>query len=224
MEICTRFSALLQSLGATHNLSQFYSIAFLQHHTEPQQHYHTLKHVDSMLASLDDHKSAISNPTAVELAIYLHDWVYNPQATTNEAESVDAFRQLANKVPDIDEKLTERVVNLIDATLSHGVGPDILADEVEDMKYFLDFDLAFVGSNGLDYAHSAGYIRKEHSYLSDQEYLDHRIPLLKSHLERERLYLSDHFFTKYETQARFNIGEELWFLGQGEIAWAFAPK
>ena len=53
----------------------------------PGRHYHNLRHIRHCLAELDAAKSLAKDPTSVELAIWFHDAVYDPQCHDNEERS-----------------------------------------------------------------------------------------------------------------------------------------
>ena len=50
----------------------------------PGRHYHTFGHVWSCLLELDRVRSLCGSPLALELAVWFHDAVYDPQAGDNE--------------------------------------------------------------------------------------------------------------------------------------------
>lgn len=59
-------------------------------YTEPQRHYHTLRHLDEMLLLLDARAANVDNKIVIELAVWFHDCVYDPVkgAPYNENESI----------------------------------------------------------------------------------------------------------------------------------------
>ena len=59
---------------------------------QPQRHYHTLAHLRQMFAVLDGPLPAASDPGALELAVWLHDLVYDPARHDNEQRSARSAR------------------------------------------------------------------------------------------------------------------------------------
>ena len=55
-----------------------------RHYAEPHRHYHTLTHIFRCLRQLDAAKSLIEAPDAVEIAVWFHDVVHDPEACDNE--------------------------------------------------------------------------------------------------------------------------------------------
>lgn len=67
-------------------------------YTEPQRHYHTLLHLDAMLASLDARAAGVDDKIAIELATWFHDCVYDPVrgAPYNENESIVVWERFVH--------------------------------------------------------------------------------------------------------------------------------
>jgi predicted metal-dependent HD superfamily phosphohydrolase len=103
---------------------------------EPQRHYHTLAHVEHCLGMFDQCKSLVSNPDALELAIWFHDVIFEPGRHDNEALSKELYLYLSIKVH--APELRELVGRLIMATLHDGSSL-----EDDDARYMVDIDLTF---------------------------------------------------------------------------------
>src|SRR5262245_18351172 len=56
-------------------------------YSEPQRHYHTLRHLDEVLRTVGKLRDYCHDPAAVELAVWFHDAVYDPRGQDNEARS-----------------------------------------------------------------------------------------------------------------------------------------
>jgi predicted metal-dependent HD superfamily phosphohydrolase len=145
---------------------------------------------------------------AVELAIFFHDWVYEPLGLANEAESVAEFEAFATELG-IEEGLRGRVRRLVEATVKHRMGEDVPESERMDLGLFLDFDLEVLGRGWEEYLTYANQIRIEYSYFGEQEYAKGRANVLRGFLERERLYFSEAFHQEKENVARENISREI---------------
>ena len=207
-DLCSRFSALALSLGASPRTAESWTARFVARYSEPQRHYHTLAHIRAMLACRDACGTAVSDGVGVELAIFFHDWVYEPQGVANEAESVVEFEAFAAEVG-IEDGLKGRVGMLIEATVKHRVGEDVPESERLDLGLFLDFDLEVLGRVWDDYLAYANQIRMEYSCFGEQEYAKGRAKVLRGFLERERLYFSEVFHQEKENVARGNIKREI---------------
>ena len=93
-------------------------------YTQPDRHYHNLNHIDRLLTTIDRTES-LQNPTAVRLAVWFHDFVYDSQASDNEAQSAKSAEELLTNIG-ISSELIDRVQQLILATQGHQIDPDDL--------------------------------------------------------------------------------------------------
>ena len=200
-----RFTALTISLGAANTTAHHWSSAFTERYTEPQRHYHTLSHVRSMLDCLDECRSLIHDETAVTLAIFFHDWIYDPRGKDNEIESVNVFKEFAESV-DLDERMREKVVGFIERTITHTL-PGV--EEDGDAGLFLDFDLEVLSRSRVEYKVYVQQIRREYGHYEDSEYRKGRAKVLRSFLSRERLYFSEKFYTEREEASKQNLRAEI---------------
>lgn len=174
-------------------------------YSEPQRHYHTNEHIDSMLLLANKHASHINDPEAVRLAIYFHDVVYDPTRSDNEVRSIEFFWQHA-AAGDSEEK-SKKVEKYIECTIKHEI-PEDCADD-GDLKLFLDFDLEVLGRASEEYERYAQQIRKEYIHIPDEVYRSGRSKVLEHFIRRDVLYFSDFFLSTHEEQARRNINREL---------------
>ena len=171
-------------------------------YTQPDRHYHNLNHIDRLLATIDRTES-LQNPTAVRLAVWFHDFVYDSQASDNEAQSAKSAEELLTNIG-ISSELIDRVQQLILATQGHQVDPDD-----PDRCIFLDADLAILGADPVQYQAYARSIRREYSWASDAAYKVGRIQVLESFLQRDRLYYTDLLSNELESIARLNLKQEI---------------
>ena len=167
-------------------------------YTQPDRHYHNLNHIDRLLTTIDRTES-LQNPTAVRLAVWFHDFVYDSQASDNEAQSAKSAEELLTNIG-ISSELIDRVQQLILATQGHQIDPDD-----PDRCIFLDADLAILGADPVEYQAYMRSIRREYSWASDAAYKVGHIQVLESFLQRDRLYYSDILGDELESIARLNL-------------------
>src|SRR2546425_2197945 len=87
------WSALWRRLGARSDPAPAHS-EIHRAYSEPHRHYHTLEHIAHALGRFDGIRSRVDAADAAELALWLHDFVYDPRAKDNEARSAAYARRL----------------------------------------------------------------------------------------------------------------------------------
>lgn len=156
--------------------------AILDAHSGPSRHYHNLQHLREVSDYLGLCQSQLLHPHELSLAILFHDFVYNPALKNNEEQSalvaVQALRQL-----NIPEEVINRVDSLIRATKTHQPVPGN-----PDSTYFLDADLAILGSEPARYAQYAADIRREYNSRPHNLYCERRVAVMSKFLERSPFY------------------------------------
>ena len=165
---------------------------------EPQRHYHTLVHIEHCLGMFDQCKSLVSNPDALEIAVWFHDVIFEPGRHDNEALSKELYLYLSIKAH--APELRELVGRLIMATLHDG---NSLEDD--DARYMVDIDLSSFGLSWDEFLRDSDNLRLENPQLSDAEYYFNQGNFQNHLLGRERFYLSDFFSQRYESRARENL-------------------
>lgn len=167
-------------------------------HTVPTRHYHTLIHLKQIYKAL---------PTInimSEFAIFYHDIVYDASRNDNEEKSA-CLCEKRLKYLKVSTKLRSQVIQLIRETKTHEASSPTNA-------LFLDADLAILGSTWESYENYLQNVRKEYLIYSDDVYNVGRKKVLKQFLKKERIYISEYFYERYEQQARKNIEQELLIL------------
>jgi predicted metal-dependent HD superfamily phosphohydrolase len=208
-DVKSQFLQLATSFGAYSDLAAGWAHRLINRYTEVGRHYHTVSHVSNMLSLLADYETLIHDTTAVKLAIFFHDFIYDPKAKDNEIQSAECFQAFARDAG-LPEEMKIKVVDLIEATIKHLLSHDESdANQRADMRLFLDFDLEVLSWDETKYAEYAGQIRREYGHFSDDIYCAGRIAVLESFLKRERLYFSDVFYNSSEARARGNIQGEI---------------
>jgi predicted metal-dependent HD superfamily phosphohydrolase len=204
------FSTLAERLEANETTVQNWSDTLISRYKEPQRRYHTIEHIHAMLNCLDHYRCPVKNETAIKLAIFFHDWVYDPKGKDNELESIKCFEEFAADIS-LSNSMISLVSGYIERTITHTL-PISDGEADSDLGLFLDFDLEVLARNEADYALYAAQIRQEYGHFSEGDYCAGRIKVLKAFLERGRLYFSDAFYETCEEIARGNLKAEIGLL------------
>lgn len=167
--------------------------------SEPQRHYHDLTHLMFMLDFLSQH-SPVDDATA--FAAWLHDAVYDPTSSTNEADSAELAEPVLSRIG--RPELTDRVRELVLLTATHDApGDDPQAD------LLLDSDLAILGQDPAIYLRYVESVRREYQHVADDDFVAGRSEILRGFLDRERIYRLDVVHDALDAPARRNIEAEL---------------
>jgi len=167
------------------------------------RNYHTFEHIENLLSFLNERKQEIRDLDGVKIATWLHDVVYDTKANDNEEKSAQYAQNHLEQLG-IPAEIIVHVVALIRATVKHEA-----IENDSDSAIFLDADLAILGSSEENYDKYAAKIRKEYSWVSDEEYKAGRIKVLKSFLNRPKIYFTEEAGKELEQQARANIEREI---------------
>ncbi len=198
----SRWESLLQPFQVEQEIGQKVLLGLFKAYSSQGRYYHTLEHIEQVLATLNDLRSLSQNYAAIEFAAWFHDAVYNPKANDNEEKSAE-YAAMILKGLEIPSSIIEDVYSLIIETKYHQSTEDI------DSKIFLDADLSILGASATKYKKYAQLIRKEYLWLSPVKYRTGRKQVLQSFLNRERIYFTEKMFFALEQQARENIKEEM---------------
>ncbi len=167
-------------------------------YSEPQRHYHNLTHIGECLAEFDSARQLAKDPVAVELAIWFHDAVYDPHAADNEERSADLGQQRIMQAGGGAE-LGKAVATLVLATKTHNPALH------PDAPLLVDVDLSILGQPNERFQEYEAHIRREYEWVPGETFKVKRAEILERFLARDRIYATDHFFAKYEQQARSNL-------------------
>lgn len=168
-------------------------------YSEPHRHYHTLQHLRECLAHWDAAASLARRPAEVELALWFHDAVYDPQRTDNEERSA-AWARASVLAAGCEEAVAQRVHDLVMATRMHEA-----PDDDPDTQLLLDIDLAILGAAPARFAEYERQVRAEYAHVPDAVFRAGRARILAGFLARERLYATQAFHDALEERARANL-------------------
>ena len=168
------------------------------HYTESHRAYHTLQHLAECLAHFDSVRPLVERPTAVELALWCHDVIYEPQRHDNEEASAQWAQQLLQAV-EAPQELCQQVMALIRLT-QHVAEP---VDQ--DGALLLDIDLAILGADADRFAEYEQQVRQEYAWVAWPAFCTGRATILRTFLHRPTIYRTNFFQTRLEAQARTNL-------------------
>ena len=175
--------------------------AVLARYAEPHRAYHTAEHIARVLTLLDRAQPRLREPDEAELAVWLHDLVYDPRAADNEERSAEiAARWLAEG--GVEAARADRVRALILVT-RHAGPPD-----EGDARYVVDADLTILGAEPADFDRYESQVRREYAFRSDAEWRAGRVRILRAFLDRPRIYLTPEF-ARFEKPARDNLARSI---------------
>lgn len=173
-----------------------------QRYSEPHRAYHTMQHLDHVVAELLLVKGKISSWLTTLLSVAFHDVIYDPMRNDNEEKSAEYACKVLEGLA-IDRVIIEQCKEQIMATKSHEPANN------SDGNFFIDADMAVLGSNPEQYLLYASAIRIEYQGYPDEIYNPGRVQVLKKFLDMKQIFITDHFRNKYEESARNNISGEI---------------
>ena len=173
----------------------------------PPRAYHNLGHIGACLVLLDEHRSLAADPDLLEAGLWLHDCVYDPRRSDNEARSAAIGAVFVHELG-LGEKLEAQLKSLIMATTHRAL--TLAGDEA----LIADIDMAILGAAPDEYDRYAAAIRQEYSFVADMDFRRGRGAFLRTLSKRDRLYHTPVFETVCRGPALQNIARELRRLGE----------
>jgi predicted metal-dependent HD superfamily phosphohydrolase len=175
-------------------------------YASPPRAYHNFQHVQEVLRHYHEVAAGPGwrQPAEVGLAVLYHDAIYEAGRRDNETRSAElAVAHVAQwwSSAGLD---AQRVVDLIELTARHGTLQP--ADVDDEAALFLDCDMAILGAEpALFDAYDRGIAAEYRGHVPAWLFKLNRRRFLKALLARPRIYLSDFFHQRYDTQARRNL-------------------
>ncbi|MEF2279340.1 phosphohydrolase [Deinococcus sp. YIM 134068] len=163
-------------------------------YAEAHRAYHSAEHVRAVLEALDSR--GLLTPT-LALAVWGHDFIYNPRASDNEERSAEVFGKWLREQGASSELMAE-VRPLILAT-KHAAPPTTRAEAL-----LVDADLSILGADERTFAAYDATIRREYAHVPGPLYSIGRRKVLRGFLERERIFTTPEF-TELEGRAQVNL-------------------
>lgn len=196
------FTDLLLKYTDNQNLITSLWTEIEKNYSKKKRYYHNLSHLENLIYELDFFKEKIEDLDTLLFSIYYHDIIYNVLKKDNEEKS--ALLAVKNlKLINFTNDKIEKCKNNILATKSHQVSKEY------ETNFFTDLDLSILGQEWDIYLQYSIKIRKEYSIYPDMLYIPGRKKILTSFLAMERVFKTDIFYNKFESNAKNNIKREL---------------
>lgn len=179
-------------------------------YSSPRRHYHTLLHLHRMFVWLDKIEN-IADRTAIELAIWFHDYVYETSQekySYNEQNSSIAMMTLCSQYSKRlynDINVIRIASHLILCTKSHTVIDTVNEQLWKTTAYFLDIDLSILGETPDVVNVFETDIRSEFNQYSDSEFITGRLVALNEFKKRDSIFFTDFFKHHLEKSAQSNL-------------------
>ncbi len=136
-------------------------------------------------------------PIELELALWYHDAIYDPQARDNEAQSA-AWARRDLHAARVAHSSIEAIDELIMATQHDG---ETLSP---DAALLVDIDLSILGRSPAEFDQYDQAIRREYSWVPEDQYRAGLGAVLERFLARPAIYSTTWFRARYEKAARRN--------------------
>ena len=210
MNIKQRWCDLWRRLGA-HSLPEPIFDELVHFYRQPHRAYHNLNHILDCLAQFDQARHLAERENEVEMALWCHDVIYDPQAANNEAQSA-TWAAHALQQGGIAAEVIAYMRALIMVT-QHQTQPTY-----PDAALVADVDLSILGHPVAEFDRYEAAIRQEYQWVPESTYREARIKVLESFLTRPSVYQTQTFRDRYEAQARDNLTRSVRDLrGSGEV-------
>jgi predicted metal-dependent HD superfamily phosphohydrolase len=195
-----RWEALLTGLGARPEAETFSKLKSA--YAEKHRAYHTSRHIDECLSLLDEFNHLAVHAAEVECALWFHDAIYEPMSSSNEERSADLASDFGRRMG-VSADSMARIRSHILATRHVGLPAD------GDARLVVDIDLAILGSEPNRYAEFERDVRKEYRWVPGIIYRSKRAEILRSFLDRPRIYHWEAVHERLEAQARSNVSQAI---------------
>lgn len=179
----------------------------LQRWDEPLRAYHTTQHLQEALDLLCTWCGGGTRcirhwPSALALALFFHDAIYDPQRADNEEASAQLARSILGPLG-VPGDLLSAVDRLIDVT-RHAAMP-----VSEDECLMVDIDLAILGARSERYAQYRTQVRQEYRHVPERAFLRGRLGVVERFLgQGQGLFHTERGRAELGAQALRNLAAE----------------
>jgi len=169
--------------------------------------YHDTRHLAEVLGRVEEvvgaagELGAVADLTAVRLAAWFHDAVYDGERDAEERSAAWAEEALA---PLVDAGAVAEVARLVRLTETHRPEDDDPAGAV-----LSDADLGILAAPAVRYEEYVAAVRAEYAHLDDDTFAAGRAHVLGDLLAKPRLFHTAYAIERWEAPARANAEAEL---------------
>jgi len=172
-------------------------------YSEPHRVYHTInRHIVPCLDEFELARHLPRYPNEVEMALWFHDAVYDTRSKNNEERSAQLAYQVSIEAG-LPDTFAWRVHDFILMTKYNAISEEV------DAQVLVDVDLSILGRPVVEFDEYERNIRKEYSWVPEEQFKTGRTAILQEFLNRPNIYFTDFFRKKYKTQARRNLERSL---------------
>jgi predicted metal-dependent HD superfamily phosphohydrolase len=172
-------------------------------YADPSRGYHDTRHLNEVLDRLDElaGNGAAYDRTPVRLAAWFHDAVYDGERDAEERSAAWAEDALARVAP---AAVVSEVVRLVRLTETH-------SPEDADVNgcALSDADLGILAAPRERYDEYVAAVRFEYDHLPDDVFSAGRADVLRSLVDKPRLFHTAYARERWEAAARANVDREL---------------
>ena len=176
--------------------------ALVAAYAQKGRHYHTNEHVSGCLGHLDNCAGELDSPREVEIALWFHDAIYNSLSSENERKSADWAASFLAEQGASGETIT-RVHRLIMVT-EHDA-----PTQTKDESFLVDIDLSILGASPETYELFEKGVQNEYRLVPSFLYRRKRAEVLRSFMERPRIYTNEFFSAPLERRAKENLSNAI---------------
>ncbi|MEE2887928.1 MAG: hypothetical protein VX951_10925 [Planctomycetota bacterium] len=143
---------------------------------EPHRHYHTLDHIAYLL--MMGREMDLSDEQI--LSIWFHDAIYEPQSATNEADSAALAVEMltARAYPEASIEIVRQIV----------IDSEKHIPTIPEAAQVIDLDLCPLAAQPDVYDQNQDNLRREHAWLSNEEFEQNLRRFLTTLLASERIF------------------------------------
>jgi predicted metal-dependent HD superfamily phosphohydrolase len=172
-------------------------------YADPSRGYHDTRHLTEVLSRLDELAGAGTDyeSTAVLLAAWFHDAVYDGERDAEERSAAWAEDALAPLLP---APLVAEVARLVRLTETHQ--PE---DDDRNGCALSDADLAILAAPAARYDEYVSAVRREYAHLPDDVFGAGRAAVLGALADKPHLFHTAYAREHWEAPARANVEREL---------------
>jgi pantetheine-phosphate adenylyltransferase len=201
-----RWMQLARRMRLSDPLARAVGTEILEAYKQPHRGYHNLVHIAEGLLAMESFQAEIAAFDAFQVAWFFHDFVYDPGSKikgANEKESIKGLQRVADSLR-FPSGITKRAAQFIQATIDHKTYEGDL-----DGAFFIDNDLWILGAPAERYLRYVNDLRREYEVYDDAEWAAGRLKFLETMSQREQIFKTELFQSKYGASVDTNIAAEL---------------